>query len=500
MLPILRTNLLHVLPRTPGLPSLNSTFGAILIGSYIGFIIYGLNLYQTLHYFKAFPNDRLYLKILVGIVLALETWHTALCMHTCYHYLVTNYFNPLALLEGSLSVWRASQPYVINDPFDFMTPDLTRNSPSRAQGLSIITCQTFFVRRVYLIVGWRWRILIAAVILFLLAELALAIAATIETFLKPTFAQFEHVTVSVLYPIPGVSVEFTPGGLLTGVFDLLTFIFALIRPNDLIFFGVDIVATKLYPTSLLTALNARHMLAKQSSGAAAIYGESGIISVSTEHKRIYGLNIHQAVRYFKTFPKDHIYLKLLVASVLFWETLHTAFAMHTCYHYLVANYFNSSALFVGFSSLNLLPLVAGSSPAERRLKVPVSRSKSVIQPTDFVWFAINIVATKVYPASLLAALNTRQVLAEQSNGAAAIYGETGDSPTSAMPTRSAFRLGSWAMSGRPEPDEAAGSEVIEMDVKADSFTEKGDTGMNRTVVEIGALDRAGSHSETSSAG
>ncbi|OSD02263.1 hypothetical protein PYCCODRAFT_1435586 [Trametes coccinea BRFM310] len=295
MLPILRTNLLHVLPRTPGLPSLNSTFGAILIGSYIGFIIYGLNLYQTLHYFKAFPNDRLYLKILVGVVLALETWHTALCMHTCYHYLVTNYFNPLALLEGCVPISLACI----------------------AAGLSIITCQTFFVRRVYLIVGWRWRILIAAVILFLLAELALAIAATIETFLKPTFAQFEHVTwiISVAFGFSAVAditlttvlicalrrcrtgIKSTDSlldtliiyaistGLLTGVFDLLTFIFALIRPNDLIFFGVDIVATKLYPTSLLTALNARHMLAKQSSGAAAIYGESGIVSVSTEHKR-----------------------------------------------------------------------------------------------------------------------------------------------------------------------------------------------------------------------
>ncbi|KAI9067888.1 hypothetical protein FKP32DRAFT_1672611 [Trametes sanguinea] len=282
------------------LPSLNRTFGAMLIGSYIGFIIYGLNLYQTFHYFKAFPNDRLYLKILVGAVLVLETWHTALCMHTCYHYLVTSYFNPPALLEGCVPI----------------------NLACIAAGLSIITCQTFFVRRVYLIVGWRWRILIAAVIVFLLAELAraisgLAIAATIETFLKPTFAQFEHFTwiISVAFGFSAVAdiilttvlicalrkcrtgIKSTDSlldtlilyaistGLLTGVFDLLTFIFALIWPNDLIFFGIDIVATKLYPTSLLTALNARHMLAKQSSGAAAIYGESGIVAESSTPKR-----------------------------------------------------------------------------------------------------------------------------------------------------------------------------------------------------------------------
>ncbi|KAL7284787.1 hypothetical protein ACG7TL_002094 [Trametes sanguinea] len=238
MLPILRTSLVNIVPRTPGLPSLNETFGATLIGSYIGFIIYGLNLYQMFHYFKAFRNDHLYLKILVGVVLVLETWHTALCMHTCYHYLVTNYFNPLALSEGCVPI----------------------NLSCIAAGLTIITCQTFFVRRVYLLVGWRWRILAAVVAAFLLVELGLAIAATIETFRKPTFAQFEPYT----------------NGFYTK---------ALIRPNKLIYFGIDIVATKLYTTSLLTALNARRMLAKQSSGAAAIYGESGLTSGSTERKR-----------------------------------------------------------------------------------------------------------------------------------------------------------------------------------------------------------------------
>ncbi|KAI9067890.1 hypothetical protein FKP32DRAFT_1672613 [Trametes sanguinea] len=254
MLPVMRTNLMNVLPRTPGLPSLTNTFGAILIGSYIGFIIYGLTLYQTFYYYKAFPNDRLYLKLLVGVVLTMETWHTVLCMHTCYHYLVTNFFNPPALLDGCVPI----------------------NLVCISAGLSIISCQTFFVRRVYLLVGWRWRLLIAVVIIFLLAELGLAIAATIETFLKPTFAQFEHVTwiISVAFGFSAVAdiilttvlicalrkcrsgIKSTDSlldtliiyaistGLLTGVFDLLTFIFALVLPNNLIFMGIDIVATK----------------------------------------------------------------------------------------------------------------------------------------------------------------------------------------------------------------------------------------------------------------
>ncbi|KAJ3003826.1 hypothetical protein NUW54_g5109 [Trametes sanguinea] len=281
MLPIMRTNLLNVFPRTPGLPSLTNTFGAILIGSYIGFIIYGLNLYQTYHYYKAFPNDRLYLKLLVsakpvGVVLSMETWHTVLCMHTCYHYLVTNFFNPPALLDGCVPINLVCISAVSRQSWGNPVGSQSDQTLFSPQGLSIISCQTFFVRRVYLLVGWRWRLLIAVVIIFLLAELGLAIAATIETFLKPTFAQFEHVTwiISVAFGFSAVAdiilttvlicalrkcrsgIKSTDSlldtliiyaistGLLTGVFDLLTFIFALVLPNNLIFMGIDIVATK----------------------------------------------------------------------------------------------------------------------------------------------------------------------------------------------------------------------------------------------------------------
>ncbi|KAJ3012281.1 hypothetical protein NUW54_g1917 [Trametes sanguinea] len=367
MLSKLRTNLPSVLPRTPGFPSLNRTFGAMLIGSYIGFIIYGLNLYQTFHYFKAFPNDRLYLKILVGVVLVLETWHTALCMHTCYHYLVTSYFNPLALLEGCVPInvrkpakvkfttlltflhtvgvhrCRASPTTIIislgtyltiaapSGSLDHHMPNLLRapSIPDRRLALEDPHCCCYRVP---------------------LGRASTGVIRAGHSFLKPTFAQFEHFTwiISVAFGFSAVAdiilttvlicalrkcrtgikrygcfhssklargrvrssdaerrVQFHStdslldtliiyaistgkghrSGLLTGVFDLLSFIFALIWPNDLIFFGVDIVATKLYPTSLLTALNSRHMLAKQSSGAAAIYGESGIVAESSTPKR-----------------------------------------------------------------------------------------------------------------------------------------------------------------------------------------------------------------------
>ncbi|KAJ2988319.1 hypothetical protein NUW54_g9151 [Trametes sanguinea] len=338
---------------------------------------------------------------------------------------------------------------------------------------------------------------------------------------------------------------------------------------------------------------------------------------------IYGLNIHQAVRYFKTFPKDHYYLKLLVASVLLWETCHTAFAMYTwLVHRLLQsvspegwllvsgrphqagiqsldtgnvilsvfavwpqrlalnrqsslNPSDSRPFFNIFSSLLPPPLCrfikqtfqayadvtwitsiaygmaavldalltavliyalrrcrtgmqrtdslldvlilysistgegfsfckvgrdtnrapASHHRAAHLAQESVSRSKTLIQPSDFVWFALNIVATKgesscscpaspilsspilmygilacsvsriplcsvrhdvlcalslVEPrliASSVISLNTRQVLAEQGNGAAAVYGGATVSSNFMSPTRSTLRLSRWTVLG-----------------------------------------------------
>ncbi|KAI0353797.1 hypothetical protein OH77DRAFT_1437933 [Trametes cingulata] len=97
----------------PPVPALDNTFGAVLLGTCFGLILYGLTAHQAYRYFRLYPNDASVLKGLgvhehaPGLSSAsgarfLETLHTALCIHMCYYYLTTNYFNPLALLSG---VW-----------------------------------------------------------------------------------------------------------------------------------------------------------------------------------------------------------------------------------------------------------------------------------------------------------------------------------------------------------------------------------------------------------
>ncbi|KAL1942966.1 hypothetical protein VTO73DRAFT_4637 [Trametes versicolor] len=182
-------------------------------------------------------------------------------MHVVYHYLVTNYFNPLEL--G-------------NDIWSLRT--LTWVSILRS------TCvQTE---------GWWSKILVVLVILLILVEIAFIIAATIEGFLLATLAEYQKFAwmVSVVYGVTvscdiiltgsltwvllkkrtgfrntdsliAVIVLYSINtGLMTGVFGLLVFIFALVMPNNLVYIGISIFGTKLYINSVLAVLNSRKSL------------------------------------------------------------------------------------------------------------------------------------------------------------------------------------------------------------------------------------------------
>ncbi|KAI8976298.1 hypothetical protein BD414DRAFT_164275 [Trametes punicea] len=264
----------------PAIPSLNNSYGAVLLGTYFGLMMYGFNMHQAYRYARLFPNDHTYVKSLVIVVLILETFHTVLCMHMSYYYLAVNYFDPLALLAGSWSI------------------DLLPISA----GVTIIACQTFFIRRLYLLVAHKYKLLVALVIGLLVGELAFSAAATAEAFIQPTFAKYQHVTwlISVGFSLAVVAdgiittvlivslrrsrtgvgrtdsvvdiliLYAMTTGLFTSIFNTLAFLFALIEPNNLIYVGINIVASKLYATSLFAALNTRQALAQQGNGASTV--------------------------------------------------------------------------------------------------------------------------------------------------------------------------------------------------------------------------------------
>ncbi|KAI0631854.1 hypothetical protein C8Q77DRAFT_1159588 [Trametes polyzona] len=74
---------------------------------------------------------------------------------------------------------------------------------------------------------------------------------------------------------------------------------------------------------------------------------------------LYGINVHQAYRYFRLYPEDRTALRLFVACIIVAETLFTTSCMHTCYFYLIKKYFDPLGLLHGVWSLQVLPALTG---------------------------------------------------------------------------------------------------------------------------------------------
>ncbi|KAI0709741.1 hypothetical protein C8Q76DRAFT_798538 [Earliella scabrosa] len=264
-----------------GVPSLDNSFGAVLLGTYFGIMLYGLTLHQVYRYTRLFPRDNWFIKGVVYSVLAFETWHTVLCMHIGYWYLATNYFAPDALGKGVWSI------------------DLIPISAS----FVIMSSQLFFVRRVYMFgPKFKWVVFIAGFLF--IVEFAFLAAASVEAFIQGTFVKYAHVTwlISVGFGTASVAdIVLTTAliitlrasrtgfrrsdgvieililyavttGLLTTIFNVLTFLFAAIMPDNLIYIAFDIVASKMYATSLLAALNSRASLSEKNNGVSTVFG------------------------------------------------------------------------------------------------------------------------------------------------------------------------------------------------------------------------------------
>ncbi|KAH9886054.1 hypothetical protein C8Q73DRAFT_716725 [Cubamyces lactineus] len=269
------------------LPALDNTFGALLLGSFLGFILYGLTVHQVYRYFRfpAYEKDPVYVRSTVAAVLVLETLHSALAMHLCYYYLVQNYFRPQALLKG---IWSA-------DVLPFIT------------GLLIMVTQTFFARRVFLL-NRRTVVIVVFVLMLLLGQLGFSTACTVEAFTQPDLFHVENMqwlsicavalviaadsllTFCLTYnlyrsrtgirstdSILRLLIIYTiNNGLLTGTLSTIALFMAIFYPHALITDGINICIVKAYANTLLSVLNSRHLLREhQAQARGAAYVKSG---------------------------------------------------------------------------------------------------------------------------------------------------------------------------------------------------------------------------------
>ncbi|KAL7278341.1 hypothetical protein ACG7TL_008317 [Trametes sanguinea] len=267
--------ILHAL----GLPSVASTSGASYIGIVIGMMLYGLTVHQGYRYYKMYPQDKIYLKVLVSVIF--------------YHYLVSESFN----VAGSVYChWTIRSTFIITS-------------------MILLSCGMFYCFRVY-IIGGRYRWLVIPAVITMTAAFVFGMIAGIKAivfvreltdlrriswlvsvaygFVVATDVILTGSLIFVLYRLRSSSESSSRSNsildtlivytintaLLTSIVSVVTFIFVsttslmaaatspltlddpkgLVIPGNLIYASVSIIGVKLYANSVLAMLNSRSSL------------------------------------------------------------------------------------------------------------------------------------------------------------------------------------------------------------------------------------------------
>ncbi|KAJ7627283.1 hypothetical protein FB45DRAFT_1082511 [Roridomyces roridus] len=125
---------------------MDSTIGAIEIGTVLSGVLFGLITSQTYVYYKTYPKDSRFTKYLVGVMWLVELAHTACIFDALYMYTVRNYGDPTSLIKFPVSL------------------DIT----IIMHGGTVITVQLFFTHRATSFLSSKVKILIntlAAIVL-----------------------------------------------------------------------------------------------------------------------------------------------------------------------------------------------------------------------------------------------------------------------------------------------------------------------------------------------
>ncbi|KAJ8462757.1 hypothetical protein ONZ51_g10698 [Trametes cubensis] len=268
----------------PAIPSLNPTYGSILIGTALALILY--------------PSDPRWLKYYVTVLVIMDTLQSVLSTHTSYWYLVTNYFNPTHLYTG---VWHVSEhaigSTVQRNRYMPMVRDGVPRVANEGKALTdVFPSSSFYTRQVYILINPPYKYIVVSVvgtispprdvIMTLIAsdghiertrpsswaslgQEPPLVTDSAEAFIQPNFVEYQKFLwlVAVSFgPVIATDIMLTSILVVTlhrsrtgfkRLFGIITFILALVLPNDLIWVGVSLVTTKLYVNCVLAALNTR---------------------------------------------------------------------------------------------------------------------------------------------------------------------------------------------------------------------------------------------------
>ncbi|KAF8553337.1 hypothetical protein OG21DRAFT_1497745 [Imleria badia] len=267
------------------------TLGALLIGIVLGAIFLGITCLQTAFYYRTYPQDTIFMKVLVGVLwkVVLDVSSLILWTHAGYTYLITNYGN-LAVADSL--VWSVA---VSEDPSltGCIVLTLVCKAEPPVTGLIALSVHLFLSWRIQ-ILDHRWRIPSIAIALVAFASFSLVItAATLEfagikhsSSISTVVQQVEWYTLAgdlsasiIVLTISGsisfllyrgrsgfsqtnriltkLTLYIVASGAITSILRVLDLILSRSYPNSMYFLIPYISSSKAYTNALLATLNSR---------------------------------------------------------------------------------------------------------------------------------------------------------------------------------------------------------------------------------------------------
>ncbi|KAI0640035.1 hypothetical protein C8Q77DRAFT_103279 [Trametes polyzona] len=255
--------------------NLKTSLGAILLGGMVCTGLSGIVGMQTVLYFRLFTRDLTSTKVKVAIVFFLDLLHSAMIAAANYMYFVSHFGQEdvtdyvfwtvgvsIALtavitvcvhLFFSMRLFKLSKGnYWITVPIAVLA--LARVVAAFVTAVELIRLKSFYEFGV----RFRWVFTLGLVLSSVVDGLiTLGLCFYLRRHRGGT-GRFDHI-------LNAVTLYTVENGLLTSVTTLISLIFWLVKPDELIYLGLHFAISKLYANSFLASMNARKSLMAQSA-------------------------------------------------------------------------------------------------------------------------------------------------------------------------------------------------------------------------------------------
>ncbi|EIW84244.1 hypothetical protein CONPUDRAFT_163422, partial [Coniophora puteana RWD-64-598 SS2] len=248
----------------PDIPSLNDTYGAVLLGLVAASTLFGFSTVQAFIYLRTHTqtSDLKLWKLSIYGLWFLDALHLALITIMVYHYLITEYLDPIELLQITWS-FKANEVvsilmiYSIHVLYTYRLWIMSRGRNCTlpmvvsilviptVTATSIILCWAIFRSDLWSdVLNIQWAI-----------TLTLANMAAVDIILAASFCYLLSSARTGFGPSDTLVVKimaFTfDTGLLTSICSLSVLLACVLMSSNLVYVGIDLVVTKLYINSFL---------------------------------------------------------------------------------------------------------------------------------------------------------------------------------------------------------------------------------------------------------